>query len=690
MPVENLTRQKWQMFALSFTSLFLEMMVIRWVPSVVHLVAYYANLMLLSSFLGLGVGAMAASRKRSLFDWFPVFLACEIGTLALCRGAVLGTSASEAHFNALSPATLNTGVLVWIFASNALVFVPLGQRMGALFNAVPRLSAYAWDLAGSLCGTLSFGFFSLKYFSPLTGMAIVMIIFLAMSAPRRWLLNIPIFVAVLCTMFVSGERSAIWSPYYYITMSRIETPNVEETDPPPGLLTMRDPPIYGVKVNQFGYHWDAALNPRRYIAGTRRAHFITELTQQYLVPYMLCKGRDRVLIVGAGGGSDVQAALASGVGSVDAVEIDPAIIQLSRKFNAGAPYFNPRVHVHIDDARSFVAKAQPGYDLVVFGFLDSQALFSSMSNARLDGYVYTVESMRSAFHLLNERGMLSLSFLVAKDWLAPKLYEMVAEATGREPVMYIADRQIILCVSKDPAFKAPPAEFQFNRAILENLGSIDLPTDDWPFLYLSKKTIPSDYLISISSLLFLSVVAGLGLRGTSLGPGDVHFALLGMGFLLLETKSISDCTLFFGTTWFVTTAVVAGVLLMVMAANLFAVRVKRFSCWMYLPLFAVLTLLFFVSREDILELSFSGRLIWTLLAVPLPVFFAGIIFSTTFRDSASPSANFGANLVGAMIGGFCEYLGMAIGSHLLSVLVMVAYLGSFLVLYSSSRTGRAV
>ena len=48
---------KAEMFALSFTALFLEMMVIRWVPSVVHLVAYYANLMLLSSFLGLGAGA---------------------------------------------------------------------------------------------------------------------------------------------------------------------------------------------------------------------------------------------------------------------------------------------------------------------------------------------------------------------------------------------------------------------------------------------------------------------------------------------------------------------------------------------------------------------------------------------------------------------------------------------------------
>ena len=39
------------LFALSFLALFLELMFIRWVPAVVSIVAYYANLMLISSFL---------------------------------------------------------------------------------------------------------------------------------------------------------------------------------------------------------------------------------------------------------------------------------------------------------------------------------------------------------------------------------------------------------------------------------------------------------------------------------------------------------------------------------------------------------------------------------------------------------------------------------------------------------------
>src|ERR1700722_20153991 len=208
-PPQTERRMRWEMFALSFTALFLEMMVIRWVPSVVHLVAYYANLMLLSSFLGLGAGAMAAGRKWNLFGWFPGLLACQIGTLLLCRNAVLGSTAGEARFYQLAPATLNGIVLVWIFATNAAMFAPLGQRMGVLFDALPRLSAYAWDLAGSLSGTLCFGLFSLTLFSPILGMAIVMAVYLGICGPRRWRLAAPVFAAVLAAILWERDPRAI-------------------------------------------------------------------------------------------------------------------------------------------------------------------------------------------------------------------------------------------------------------------------------------------------------------------------------------------------------------------------------------------------------------------------------------------------------------------------------------------------
>jgi hypothetical protein len=123
--------------------------------------------------------------------------------------------------------------------------------------------------------------------------------------------------------------------------------------------------------------------------------------------------------------------------------------------------------------------------------------------------------------------------------------------------------------------------------------------------------------------------------------------------------------------------VVAGVLGMVLAANVLANKLK-FSLFWYLPLFATLLLLHQVPHQWVLSLALTRRVVWALAIVPLPIFFAGIIFSTTFRRASNPGALFGANLVGAMIGGFCEYLGMATGNSALMLLIMGAYTASAL------------
>ena len=680
------TSISWRMFALSFSALFLELMVIRWVPSVVRLVAYYANLMLLSSFLGLGIGALTSTRKWRLFGWFPWLLAVNIGTLLLCRYIVLPGSTAEMRFYATEPHLLNYLVLVCIFATNASVFVPFGQQIGLIFNQLPRLKAYAWDLAGSLCGTLCFGFFSLTHFSPMLGMTAVMLIYLGLHRARYWMWHLPVFGLILFGMFWANDRAAIWSPYYYITIHSSTPDSPAISEPVSDLQTRFDPPLYVVKVNHDFYQVDGTLDVRRYTPGSAAAQLAIYHQEQYLIPYYLCAGRNRVLVVGAGGGNDVQAALRSGVQHVDAVEIDPVLVSLSRRFNSGAPYDDPRVTVRVNDARAFLRKATPGYDLVVFGFLDSQALFTCMNNIRLDGFIYTVESFRTAYSLLNENGLLSVSFLAGQESLARKLYSMVETATGKAPIAYNSDQQIILVVPRGK-HAAPPAQMRRWQLVTpENLTPMDLATDDWPFLYLSKRTIPTDYLVVIASLLVLSLGAVIGLRGGRFGTRDGHFCFLGIGFLLMETKSISDCSLYFGATWLVTTIVVAGVLLMVCASNLMAMRLRRLSLLMYVPLFAVLVALYMVPRDSILALPLAGRLLWTLFAVPLPIFFAGLIFSTTFHDAASPSMFFGANLIGAMIGGFCEYLGMATGNHNLALLVIGAYLGSLVCLTATAST----
>lgn len=676
----NARQRGLELFCLSFLALFLELMVIRWAPAVVRLIAYYANLILISSFLGLGVGAILGKKRKSLFGWLPALLLTNVLWLLIAHFITLPTTASESRFYTPSPQFVRYVSLVGIFISNAIVFVPLGQRIGALFETVPPLLAYSWDLGGSLAGTLCFGFFSLKYFSPTLGMAFVALVIVLLLQRRQWSRAIPVLAVMLAGVYFSVTPSAIWSPYYYIVvvLQGDKHGNIPVRDPEPGLRTMLDPPIYNVRVNHYFLQFDGTFDPSRY--SPQKRNEVLEARSQYDLPYAVASAHRRVLMLGAGGGTDTQIAVLNGAEQVDAVEIDPMLVKLSNRFNASGIYENPKVHVHVEDARAFLRRASGGYDMVVFGFLDSQTLFSSMTNIRLDGYIYTVQSMQSAFRLLNDNGVLSLSFMAGHEWLARKLVRMVALATDQMPVVYESQGQVVICAFRGK-HADPPAQYgRFVRTVFpagDDLSDAVPPSDDWPFLYLSRKTIPADYLIVIGILLAIAIPAVFTLRGRGFGMNDSHFLFLGLGFLLLETKSIADCSLYFGTTWFVTLVVVAGVLLMVLAANLVAMRMRRFATWLYAPLIGTLLLLYFVRRDSILALTFDERLLWSLLVVPLPIFFAGLVFSTTFRQVSNPSSFFGANLIGAMIGGFSEYLSMIIGNQNLMFLVIGAYVASF-------------
>ena len=684
----------WRLFALSFTALFLELMVIRWVPSEVRLVAYYANLLLISSFLGLGVGALVGTRGWGLFRFFPLLFALNVLLLLWLGNDLRLAGAGEFRFGATQGSLGGHLCLLLVFFTNAAMFAPLGEAVGVQFGRLPALHAYAWDLAGSLAGTLAFGLFSLLSFSPLVGLTAVMLGVLALGErrPRWWSVTAGV-VAIGAVWLAAGRREIYWSPYYYITLgeNRLVTESppggpfrqavIEQPArlPPADVRTMRDPPIYTLRVNQDFYQLHATVDLRRYTPKGWRYDAMAPMYEQYQLPYQLIGRPERVLVLGAGGGMDVETALLNGAGQVDAVEIDPKIPGLSNRLSAAAPYLDPRVTLHVGDGRAFLQRTTGRFDLVAFGFLDSQALFSYGANVRLDGYIYTVESFRQAYSRVREGGVMAVWFFGGREWLVRKLVHMVTEATGVAPLVYMKPGSLAILAPKGATARpAPPVLGPWTLSQVGE-GRIALATDDWPYLYLERRGVPTDYAIVIGLLALLSVLAVGSLRGRGLGAADSHFLFLGWGFLLLQTKAIGDCSLYFGGTWLVTTVVITGVLLMVLLANWVALRFLRgFHPGLYVPLFITLLALLVVPREVILAQPYGLRLAWTLLAVPLPVFFAGLIFSTTFRATANPSALFGANLIGATLGGFSEYLGMWTGSQALGYLVLAAYVASLL------------
>jgi predicted membrane-bound spermidine synthase len=673
-----------RLFALSFLALFLELTIIRWVPGSVRLVSYYANLMLISSFLGLGLGAMLVERRRNLVRWFPALLAADVVFLAVSRHVLLPGNSAELRYFAHDVGITSYLTLLGIFFLNAALFVPIGEQIGQQFTRLQNLRAYAWDLTGSLAGTLIFGFFAVNHFSPHIGLVIATALFAMLYPGEVWRRRtLVLFVFTFGVSFLTTEWRAVWSAYNHLAIRAEDETTWTMLSPAPtapaDLMTMRDPPSYTLAVNQNFYQHHRTIDLRRFTPGDSAYVEAARYRVRYAIPYAFRPSPRKVVVVGAGGGLDVEAALLHGAVHVDAVEIDPAILELARAYSAAGVYQHPKVEVHVDDARAFFERATPGYDLVVFGMLDSHGLFSSMVNIRLDGYVYTVEGLRAAWNLLSDHGVLSLAFgSSSRTWLDGKLYRMVTEATGREPLVYSVENGTMVMIAERQPLQVPPTsfgEFVAWRPTATDLAS-PAATDDWPYLYLRQRTIPGDYLLIILSLLTVSILAVLKLKPRGSGLEELHFGALGAGFLLLETKSIVDSSLYFGATWLVSLIVISGVLLLVLLANALSARLPGFTRWLYVPLLGAILLVYAVPHDLILGLPVAGRVAWTSLIVPLPLFFAGLVFSSTFKRSTNPSAVFGANLVGAMVGGFAEYLSMAVGSRALLIVVIAAYLVS--------------
>src|ERR1700704_4799501 len=141
-----------------------------------------------------------------------------------------------------------------------------------------------------------------------------------------------------------------------------------------------------------------------------------------------------VLIIGAGSGSDTAIGLKYGqVGHIDAVEIDPVIAGLGRKFHPEQPFSDPRVSVHVDDGRSFLRKTTDKFDLIIFALPDSLTLTSQFSSLRLESFLFTEESFKEARSRLTPDGAIVLYNYYRQDWLLRKLAGMLEPGFGRPP-----------------------------------------------------------------------------------------------------------------------------------------------------------------------------------------------------------------------------------------------------------------
>jgi len=675
------TRGMLPLFLASFVALYFELIVIRYLSTEIRVFAYLKNLALIASFFGIGMGMVLERPPKALKRLFPLIAA--VLFLLIAFAPVLKLThlpIPVAHYGLFhnQPAvpkgiwlsfwpvlmllvylTVVPGIMYLVVA----FFAVLGGLVGERLKQVSPLRGYGVNLAGSLAGIVVFTGLCFLESPPVIWILLGFLPLSPFFLRPRWALVV--FGLIVCAMAIPQPHS-YWSPYYHIT--------VNEVPRPPGWPR---PPAYWVDVNYDHLQNMLDLSPE-FTARFPEEEPNRAWRPTYELPYRLVPNPGQVLVVGAGTGNDVAAALRHGATHVDAVEIDPLIVKLGRSYHPEHPYNSPRVTVFVDDARAYFKKSRQTYDLIVFGLLDSHTLLTSLSSIRLDNYVYTLESIREARSLLRPNGTLVLAFASGSSFVSDRLFATLTRAFGTPPLAYFTSYGIdaVVFVEGKARESSPIQDFpEASKDLQSRLPTTLIATDHWPFLYLEFRTIPVAIWSVLALFLYFAVsvlkrVAPLRLLATREG---IHLFFLGAGFMLLETKGVTELSLLFGSTWIVNALVIAAFLFMGLAANTLVMLRPVSLRFAYSALFILLALGMFLPYKQLGGFPILEKVLASALLVGLPVFFSGLVFSRTFRDVARPAQGLGINLLGAVLGGAAENLVMVGGTPILGVLAIIIY-----------------
>lgn len=675
-----------QLLLFSILALFCELLVIRWLSTEIRIFAYFKNLPLTAAFLGMGLGFVWAGNKRSLmtlstgcFLFLSLLLSVALGlgltflTFVDPLSFLLFGFGSETVKEHTLTSTFGTvAIMLATFVLTATSFVGMGQEMGRLFEKLEPLKAYSINVLGGLIGTLLFSALSFCYASPGVWLMVAGALFCWLR-PRP--LSLCILLFGVCYQFWLGSYiceqawgkdhlRTIWSPYYRIDLRghRLDAGSMK------GALVGTE--LYA---NYDGFQSIIDLSDKTLAAYP--PEFRSSCIAYHSEPFQFVANKpdSKVLVLGAGAGMDVAAALRNNINHVDAVEIDPGIAMLGKEFER--PYLSPKVTVHITDARTFLKNSHEKYDAIVFAYLDSHAAFSCLSSLRMDNYVFTQEALNDAAKLLKPDGYIAIGCVLMTDWLWDRHAKALQNATGMRP---LGTRPKLAAYLNNGILFSGPRMLTVNAPSLkpvEPKADVPVATDDWPFLFLAKKEFPTVYvwpilMIVCVALLPVSTQFATGARI----PFNWQMFFMGAGFMLLEVRSMADMSLMFGSTWLTNSVIIGGVMLMILLANMLAYRLRQSQ----IPLLAgglflslLLTALIPASKLTFLG-PLGGMCIGTGLCL-LPMAFAALLFALFFRDAKAPSQALAFNLVGGVLGVFLEYSSMAWGVTSLSFIAMAIY-----------------
>ncbi len=438
---------------------------------------------------------------------------------------------------------------------------------------------------------------------------------------------------------------------------------------------------------------------------------------------------DKVVLIGSGGGGEIIYPLLKGCKDISAVEINSSTIEAVRHFKdySGNIYDRPGVKVFAEDGRHFMSKSKEKYDVIFLSLVLTE--IATQSGFMLsEDFIYTTEAFNLYFSRLSDNGRIAI---VAHE--EPEMYRLLAtviqvlqkrglsmeESMNRIAVLnytYLRDRDIpgrndvfqpLILVKNSPITYAEAEQIYEGIAsreqrilylpyfsetgVLKDLkeGSLQLDqllrnsdynmhpvSDDRPYFRIFNKALPSGLtvLMVLIPAVFLAAFGQLGLFRMGGKPAG-YFALLGLGFMLVEVPLISKLTLYLGHPIY---GYSAGLFILLVSSglgSLFSSRSKVLSTPRhYFPLLGIvlLTAIFTGFFPMVLYATLSHPLPWkiaiiSVLLVPLG-FFMGMPFPYALEKCKTGSLDISLPAVWAVNG-------------------LTSVMGSMLAVYISIYTG---
>ncbi len=432
---------------------------------------HFAYMMISVALLGYGAaGTFVALCQRSLLPRFDA---------AFAAAAVLFGVTAVAGYALAQRVAFNPLEILWdpeqtlhLVVIYGLLFLPFFLAASCICLTFTRFAGephriYSFDILGAGAGSLGI-LLALFVLTPTDTLKLLGAIGIAAAAlalmrgtRRARLLALALLGAAIAFPLVFPADWIALRPSEYKELSQTLSIDgariVAERSSPLGLVTA----VENVRVplrHAPGMSLNATMEPPPQLAVFTDGDGLTALTRYdgrreplaYLdqltsaLPYHLL-GRPRVLVLGAGAGADVLQAIYHDARTIDAVELNPQVVDLvQRRFAdfSGTLYTAPGVRMHIGEARGFVAAHHDRYDLIQVALLDAFGASSAGLYALSESYLYTIEALEDYLRHLEPGGILAITRWVnlpPRDIL--KLFATAVaalERSGAEPARQLA------------------------------------------------------------------------------------------------------------------------------------------------------------------------------------------------------------------------------------------------------------